>query len=144
MTVNRLVRFPTGEIVEHTKGTYGSRTIPLIPLAAEVIEEIKTHRQEKGLELKGFIFCPNDKPISTYNAIEKAIKKYCRDLGIDERSPHKERKTFTSTLISNGVSINTTRQLAGHVDERTTLNNYCFDRSEDDEKLTQITYALSS
>ena len=144
MTVNRLVRFPTGEIVEHTKGTYGSRTIPLIPLAAEVIEEIKNHRQEKGLELKGFIFCPNDKPISTYNAIEKAIKKYCRDLGIDERSPHKERKTFTSTLISNGVSINTTRQLAGHVDERTTLNNYCFDRSEDDEKLTQITYALSS
>jgi integrase len=70
--------------------------------------------------------------------------KYCQDLGIEERSPHKERKTFTSALLSNGVSINTTRQLAGHVDERTTLNNYCFDRSEDDEKLTQITYALSS
>ena len=144
MLVNRLVRFPTGEIVDHTKGTYGSRTVPLIPQAAEIIDLIRTHRQEKGLDIDGFIFCPNEKPVSTYNAIERALKKYCRDLGIEERSPHKERKTFTSALISNGVSINTARQLAGHVDERTTLNNYCYDRSEDDEKLAQITYALTS
>ena len=143
MLVNRLVRFPTGEIVDHTKGVYGSRTIPLIPLAAEIIDLIRTHRQEKGLDIDGYIFCPNGKPISTYNAIERALKKYCKDLGIAERSPHKERKTFTSALISNGVSINTTRQLAGHVDERTTLNNYCYDRSEEDERLAQITYALT-
>ena len=143
MLVNRLVRFPTGEIVDHTKGSYGSRTVPLIPNAAYIIDLIRTHRQERGLDAEGYIFCPNDKPVSTYNAIERALKKYCQDLGIEERSPHKERKTFTSALLSNGVSINTTRQLAGHVDERTTLNNYCYDRSDEDEKLAQITYALT-
>ncbi len=143
MLVNRLVRFPTGEIVDHTKGAYGSRTVPLIPNAADIIDLIRTHRQEEGLDIDGYIFCPNEKPVSTYNAIERALKKYCQDLGIEERSPHKERKTFTSALLSNGVSINTTRQLAGHVDERTTLNNYCYDRSDEDEKLAQITYALT-
>ena len=143
MLVNRLVRFPTGEIVDHTKGSYGSRTVPLIPNAAYIIDLIRTHRQERGLDAEGYIFCPNDKPVSTYNAIERALKKYCQNLGIEERSPHKERKTFTSALLSNGVSINTTRQLAGHVDERTTLNNYCYDRSDEDEKLAQITYALT-
>jgi len=143
MLVNRLVRFPTGEIVDHTKGSYGSRTVPLIPNAVYIIDLIRTHRQERGLDAEGYIFCPNDKPVSTYNAIERALKKYCQDLGIEERSPHKERKTFTSALLSNGVSINTTRQLAGHVDERTTLNNYCYDRSDEDEKLAQITYALT-
>ena len=120
-----------------------SRTVPLIPNAAYIIDLIRTHRQERGLDAEGYIFCPNDKPVSTYNAIERALKKYCQDLGIEERSPHKERKTFTSALLSNGVSINTTRQLAGHVDERTTLNNYCYDRSDEDEKLAQITYALT-
>ena len=143
MLVNRLVRFPTGEIVDHTKGAYGSRTVPLIPNAADIIDLIRTHRQEEGLDIDGYIFCPNEKPVSTYNAIERVLKKYCQDLGIEERSPHKERKTFTSALLSNGVSINTTRQLAGHVDERTTLNNYCYDRSDEDEKLAQITYALT-
>lgn len=143
MLVNRLVRFPTGEIVDRTKGAYGSRTVPLIPDATDILDLIRTHRQEEGLDIDGYIFCPNGKPITTYNAIERALKKYCQDLGIEERSPHKERKTFTSALLSNGVSINTTRQLAGHVDERTTLNNYCYDRSDEDEKLAQITYALT-
>lgn len=36
-------------------------------------------------------------------------------------------------LIDSGMSINTIREYAGHVDERTTYHNYCFDRKTFDQ-----------
>ena len=45
----------------------------------------------------------------------------------------KNRKTFISSLIECGININTVRSLAGHEDETTTLNNYCFNTNEETE-----------
>lgn len=46
-------------------------------------------------------------------------------------------------LIDEGINLNTVRQLVGYVDERTTLNNYCLDRSTADEKMRLMTEALA-
>ena len=65
-----------------------------------------------------------------------------KKLGIIQKSSHKARKTFVSNLLSNEVNINTVRQAAGHADERTTYNNYCYDTSEEDEKKMQFEKAV--
>lgn len=43
------------------------------------------------------------------------------------------RNRFISSLIECGININTVRSLAGHEDETTTLNNYCFNTNEETE-----------
>ena len=40
-------------------------------------------------------------------------------------------------------NLNTSRQIAGHMDERTTLNNYYFDRSDEAEKYDNFVRALA-
>jgi len=143
LTVNRMVRYPTGEIIEHTKGTYGARKVPLTPAAKSIIDKITERRKALGLSVDNYIFCPNDKPVATYTASQKTITKYCRELGIEEKSIHKVRKTMISTMIDGGLNLNTARQIAGHMDEKTTLNNYYYDRSDEAEKYDNFVKALS-
>ena len=62
---------------------------------------------------------------------------------IERKSSHKARKTCISTMIDGGVNINTIREMVGHADERTTYNNYCFDRATDAEKHAKIEQAFA-
>ena len=48
-----------------------------------------------------------------------------------------------STMIDGGLNQNTSRQIAGHMDERTTLNNYYYDRSDEVEKYNNFVRALA-
>ena len=43
-----------------------------------------------------------------------------------------------ASMIDERCNINTVRIMAGHSDERTTLNNYCFDQSKDADKRAKI------
>lgn len=52
-------------------------------------------------------------------------------MNIGRKSSHKIRKTYISSLFDSGLNINKIREMAGHEDERTSLNNYCFDRKAD-------------
>ncbi|MBE6028819.1 MAG: site-specific integrase [Clostridiales bacterium] len=142
LTIRRFIRYPGNEVVNHTKGTYGDRTIPLIPQAIHLIETARTRQREKGTPDDGYIFSMREDPI-LYTSVTKAFTKYCEKMGIITKSSHKARKTFISSLIEGNVNINTVRQYAGHVDERTTLNNYCFDRSTDEEKYVKMEKALA-
>ena len=69
--------------------------------------------------------------------------KYCKKLGIIKKSSHKARKTYISSLLDGNVNVNSVREMAGHRDERTTLSNYYFDRSSDEEKKKMIEAALA-
>lgn len=141
--VRRMVTYPSGEIIDHTKGTFGDRDIPLIPVAKEIINATLSRRNDRGMPTDGYVFCPHDIPLNTYTSIQKTFTKYCRELGILERSAHKARKTVVSSMLDNGINLNTVRQIVGHMDEKTTLNNYCYDRSDSKEKYEQMTRALS-
>lgn len=142
INIRRLYRHWTKEVVDDTKGTFGDRRVPLIPEAMELIEAARQWQRENGASDTGYIFSMNEEPLM-YSAVQKAFYKYCRDMGIAPKSSHKARKTFVSTLIDGGVNINTVRQYAGHKDERTTLGNYCYDRSSDEEKTRQMREALT-
>ena len=49
LTVQRMLRYPTGEVIDGTKGTFGDRQVPLIPDAKAIISEIRTKREELGM-----------------------------------------------------------------------------------------------
>lgn len=46
-------------------------------------------------------------------------------------------------MIDANMNINTIREMAGHADGRTAYNNYCFDRSAEDERIEQMERALA-
>lgn len=63
------------------------------------------------------------------------------------KSNHKIRKTFISSLFDNNMNIDTIRETAGHADERTSLNNYCFnqdDTTELEAKLEECKNAMTA
>lgn len=139
--VQRMLRRDTKEIVEHTKGNSEDRVVILTEEARRIIECAKERQLELGRESE-FIFSTTGEVISYY-AITDLYRKYCRKMGIVHKSSHKSRKTYISSMIDANVNINTIREMVGHSDERTTYNNYCYDRRSDDEKLIQIEAALA-
>ena len=138
----RMYRKDTGEVVEHTKGSYGDRDVILTRTACDLIRMAKAKQAEIGVPTDGYIFSSKDTPLS-YNSIRYCYQKYCRQLGIGTKSSHKARKTVISSLIDGGININTIRANVGHKDERTTYNNYCFDRRTNQEKVKQFESALA-
>lgn len=141
LTVRRMVHHSDNTVTESTKGTYGDRTVPLVPKAQELIRAARERQREENAPDDGYLFSMNDKPI-LYTSVTKAFYRYCKAMEIGPKSSHKARKTYVSTLLDGGVGVNTVRQLVGHMDERTTLHNYYYDRSTEEEKLRRVTDAL--
>lgn len=140
--VRRMVRYPGGEIIESTKGTFGDRRVPLTPKALELIDTARKKQKDSEQKDMEYIFVMSGDPIHTYLAIQKAFAKYCKELEIQQRGPHKARKTYISELLDSGININTVRAIAGHKDEHTTFNNYCYDRKTKSERNAQVIAAI--
>lgn len=140
--IQRMLRRDTNQVVEHTKTEYGDRQVLLTETAKKIIACAKARQEELGVDSEGYIFSINGKPILA-RVIDDLYKKYCKKAGIIQKSSHKARKTYISSLLDAQVNINTIREIVGHSDERTTLGNYCFDRKAEDEKKILIEKALS-
>lgn len=128
------------EVVEHTKTDAGDREIPLIEKAKLVIKLAMAANERNGCS-GSYLFMNQGKRI-TENAIACRLRKYCKYLDIPYRSPHKVRKTVISSMIDEGININTVRKIIGHEDERTTYNNYCYDRKRPEEIVSQLDRTL--
>ena len=137
---DRKFRKTSREVVEHTKTDAGDREIPLIEKAKLVIKLAMDANERNGCS-GSYLFMNQGKRI-TENAIACRLRKYCRHLDIPYRSPHKVRKTVISSMIDEGININTVRKIIGHEDERTTYNNYCYDRKRPEEIVSQLDCAL--
>lgn len=143
MLVRRMVEYPSGDIVEDTKGAFGQRFVLLVPEALELIEKARAYKEEKGVEID-FIFSMVDEPIKTYYAIQRIFKDCCKKMGIVVKSSHKARMTYISTCIDEGINAHTVAKQVGHKDVRTTLNNYYFDRDDEKEQISKLQAALCS
>ena len=73
----------------------------------------------------------------------KYLEDLCDYAGVDNKSNHKIRKTYISSLFDSGVNINTIREQAGHEDEKTSLNNYCFDQKDVSEREKELEKAAN-
>lgn len=140
--IQRMYRYETHEVIEHTKN-FEDRTVLLTSSARQIIETARAYQKEHSCCTDGYIFSEDNTPLAPWS-VAYLYNKYCDHLGIMRKSSHKTRKTYISALIDGKVNINTIREMVGHADERTTYNNYCFDRSTEDEKVNLIEKALVS
>lgn len=129
-------------IVDHTKSSAGIRSLFIIEQARDIIDLIIAVNKRNGYNDESFMFVNAGERIYD-SAVRTRLEKYCKKANIVYRSPHKIRKTWISTLIDEGLNINTIRELAGHENERTTYNNYCFDRKTDKQRKEQMEKALT-
>ena len=142
ITVQRMYRRDCKEVVPYTKGTYGDRRVILTTEAKRIIELCRQYQASNGCDREGYIFSTDGEPCG-YTPTRELYYKYCKKLGIVPKSSHKARKTYISSLLDGNVNVNSVREMAGHRDERTTLSNYYFDRSSDEEKKKMIEAALA-
>ena len=132
------------DIADHTKSPAGMRKVFLTQEARAVLKLIKESNYKNGYsDTEGYMFL-NKKGRIQEGSIDRKLRTLCRRIGIEEKSPHKIRKTYISTLIDQGVNLNTIREMVGHEDERVTLKNYCFDRRNAEQIEEQIEKALAS
>lgn len=139
--VQRMLRRDMKEVVEHTKSECGDRHILLTPLAKEVVEECRKRQKELGI-INPYIFSIRPGEPLPERPIADLYKKYCKKLGIVQKSSHKMRKTFVSALIDEGMNINSVMKMAGHADAQTTYRSYVYDRATDEKKKALMESAL--
>ena len=79
----------------------------------------------------------------TSRTFTKYLESLCEGAGIMNKSNHKIRKTYISSLFDYKININTIREQAGHEDEKTSLNNYCFDQKDVSERERELERAAN-
>lgn len=131
---------PNGfKVVEHTKSGAGDRYIYLNSNAKTILKEIKTTNLRYEYYDDGYIYiAARLNKRGTTRAITKYLEELCLSSGVTNKSNHKIRKTQISSMFDGKININTIREQAGHEDEKTSLNNYCFDQSDDTEKKDKL------
>ena len=140
--VQRMQRRDLKEVVEHSKTECCDRNVYLTQTAKEVISAARNRLEELGINHEYIFSIQPGQPLPE-RPIADLYEKYCRKLGVECKSSHKARKTVISAWVDNNVNINTARQMAGHASERTTLKNYVYDRSSEDEKHAVLESAVS-
>ena len=149
MESRKVEQFPDGSwskqtfvVVDYTKSEAGDREVYLSRTARNILQEILRSNAQHGYYDNDFLFLDEQGRVHS-KSVDYRIRKYCRHIGISEKATHKIRKTYISTLIDSGLNINAIRQLAGHEDERTTYNNYCFNRLTDAQTEQLLENALN-
>tara|TARA_R100000789_G_scaffold86741_1_gene82990 strand:+ start:542 stop:1804 length:1263 start_codon:yes stop_codon:yes gene_type:complete len=96
------------------KKTKSITSVPLLPIAEEIIERYKDHPEIKDKDL--ILPVPRNQ---NYNAFLKEIAVLC---GIKKNlTTHLARHTFATTItLTNGVPIESVSKMLGHKDLRTT------------------------
>lgn len=134
------------EVVPHTKSKAGVRDVYLTEIATSIIARLKkwqidflTPSQNKD----GYIALMPDGEKAHAKDIQNKLRMYCRHLNIPQRSVHKIRKTYISTLIDSGdISINTIKKMVGHESARTTYQSYVYSRQNTKQEEECIEKAL--
>lgn len=130
------------KVVEHTKSSAGDRFVYLTKEARKIINTIISSNEEHSFHDDDFLFVHRNQRINP-RAVDSRIRKYCDHINIKEKSTHKIRKGYISSLLDAGININEIRKIVGHEDERTTLKNYCFNRKNQVENESDMENALA-
>ena len=132
------------KVVPYVKSEAGYREVYLNSIAKSLLAEIKKTHLKNGYFDEGYIFIASRTgQRGTSRTFTKYLENLCKSAGVINKSNHKIRKTYISSLFDYGVNINTIREQAGHEDEKTSLNNYCFDQKDLAERESMLEKAAN-
>ena len=119
----------TGVVTSTPKTSSSIRDVPMMPATVDVVE---TYREQYRKEhpntiikdaylfhMREDIFRPVDP-----NAVTRRVKRFMRNSGLPDYSPHDLRHTCATLLLKNGADVKSVQNILGHADASTTLNFY--------------------
>ncbi len=121
---------------EYPKTSAGDRYVFVAESANWTLEQILSISQGKE-----FMFENKTKRYNIVSA-DHALRRICNKLGIKERSMHKIRKTYGTTLIDAGVDEAVIIEQMGHSDIHCTKQYYYFSNKKREKKAKQISEAM--
>lgn len=120
------------KVADYLKKNAPPREIQVPDKCFEVVDQIRRILKSKGITRKNLF------SVQTHNNIGLKLYYICDDLGIERRSPNKLRKTYVSNLLNDRFDPDFVRTQAGHTNIQTTLNNYTFSTTRDEELIKRL------
>lgn len=125
------------KISQYLKKNSKPRTIQIPDKVFGIVEKIRIIKPEKpGRDIE-YLF-----DVKYPGNIDRKIYRICESFGMCRRSLNKLRKTYVSTLLNQGFDLDFVRKQAGHSNINTTLNNYTFATTRNEELIKKLNETL--
>ena len=119
----------TGVVMSTPKTSSSIRDVPLMAGTVDVVEAYREqYKQEHPSTIikDAYLFHRSDdifRPIDP-NAITRRVKRFMKNNGLPDLSPHDLRHSCATLLLAQGADVKSVQQILGHSDASTTLNFY--------------------
>lgn len=124
-----------------TKGEFGERLVDLTNDAIYILQLLYDFYKSENMDSEWLFI--NKKGRIHNRAMDLRIRRYCRMIGINEKSLHKVRSTYISMLRASGMSFEKIQELVGHKSVLTTVKHYLYDVEEDIENRKILNQGLN-
>ena len=103
------------------------REIPITSNVIRLLTEYKSKEEKEYIITENsFVFHSQNSPLQPHEPtyLTKHLKKFMKNIGLPDMSPHDLRHTCASILLQSGADIKSVQDILGHTDAATTLNFY--------------------